>query len=298
MQKIKIGYFADGPWSHKAFVRLIKNKHLEFKFIVPRSDSSDMTLKYYAEAYNIAYQKSKNINSPEFIEQIKSYECDLFISLSFNQIFKNEIINLPPLKTINVHAGKLPFYRGRNVLNWALINGENEFGVTVHYVDEGIDTGDVIVQNLYPITEIDDYNTVLNRAYDYCAETLETAVEKFLFGNVIRTQQSSIHSTGFYCGGRLVGDEKLNWNQSSEEVFNFVRAICQPSGPGALSILNNEPFIINKVRHIKEAPVYIGIPGQVIGKNNKCLIVKTRNSFIEVVDFVGSFNPRIGDRFN
>jgi methionyl-tRNA formyltransferase len=65
--------------------------------------------------------------------------------MSFNQIFKSEIINLPRLKTINCHAGKLPFYRSRNILNWVLINDEKEFGITVHYVDEGIDTGDIIL---------------------------------------------------------------------------------------------------------------------------------------------------------
>ena len=64
--------------------------------------------------------------------------------MSFNQILKKKIINLPHLKTINCHAGKLPFYRGRNVLNRVLINDENEFGITIHYIDEGIDTGDIV----------------------------------------------------------------------------------------------------------------------------------------------------------
>jgi methionyl-tRNA formyltransferase len=94
--------------------------------------------------YNIDYLKYENINSKNFIERIKTYFCDLFVSMSFNQIFKDEIINLTPLRIINCHAGKLPFYRGRNILNWVLINDEKEFGITVHYVDEGIDTGDFI----------------------------------------------------------------------------------------------------------------------------------------------------------
>ncbi|MDR1522244.1 MAG: hypothetical protein LBS28_05280 [Streptococcaceae bacterium] len=85
------------------------------------------------------------MNSKEVINLLKKYNADLFISMSFNQIFKSEIINLPRLKTINCHAGKLPFYRSRNILNWVLINDEKEFGITVHYVDEGIDTGDIIL---------------------------------------------------------------------------------------------------------------------------------------------------------
>ena len=84
----------------------------------------------YAKKHNIPYFIEKNINSKMFIERVKKYNCDLFVSMSFDQIFKKEIINLPRLKTINCHAGKLPFYRGRNVLNWVLINDEKEFGIT------------------------------------------------------------------------------------------------------------------------------------------------------------------------
>lgn len=297
MKKIKIGYFADGPWSHKAFEKLIKKEWISFEFIVPRWDTKDFTLKSFADTYHIKYLKAANINNPEFLEEIEKFNCDLFISLSFNQIFKKQIINLPKLKSINVHAGKLPFYRGRNVLNWAIINGENEFGVTVHYIDEGIDTGDIILQNTYPITIQDDYNTVLNRAYEYCAETLELAVEKFLSPGVQGIPQSSIHPVGFYCGGREIGDEKLDWNQDSVKVFNFVRGICQPSGPGAITCIGTEIFVINKVKILPKAPVYIGIPGQIIGRNGKNLVVKTRDSFIEIVDYISSYRPKIGDRF-
>lgn len=297
MKKIKIGYFADGPWSHKAFERLITKDWASFAFIVPRWDTKDLTLKSYSDSHNIQYLKAKNINSRDFIDQIKEFDCDLFISLSFNQIFKREIIELPKFNSINVHAGKLPFYRGRNVLNWAIINGEKEFGVTVHYIDEGIDTGDIILQNTYSISNNDDYNTVLNRAYDYCAETLESAVEKFLAPDVPRIKQTSIHPVGFYCGGRTSGDEKLNWNQDSQNIFNFVRAICPPAGPGAISNINGESIIISKVKLIENAPTYIGIPGQVIGKNEMNPIVKTQDSFIEITDYSGSYKPKIGDRF-
>ena len=74
--------------------------------------------------------------------------------MSFNQIFRKDIINLTPIGIINCHAGKLPFYRGRNILNWVLINDEKEFGITVHFVDEGIDTGDIILQKTFPITDL------------------------------------------------------------------------------------------------------------------------------------------------
>ena len=154
--KLNVGYFADGPWSHVAFEKIIKDNDIQISFICVRYDTQDETLKNYAKKHNIDYVKNKNINSEEFISYISKFECDLFVSMSFNQIFKTEIINLPKYKTINCHAGMLPFYRGRNILNWALINDEKEFGITVHYVDEGIDTGDIILQRSYPISDNDN----------------------------------------------------------------------------------------------------------------------------------------------
>ena len=122
MKKIRVGYFADGPWSHLAFEKLIKDKTIVVLFIVPRSDTNDDTLKEYANKYNIDYLFPININSFKFIEKVKSYATDLLVSMSFNQIFKTSILEVPKLGVINCHAGRLPYYRGRNILNWVLIN--------------------------------------------------------------------------------------------------------------------------------------------------------------------------------
>lgn len=169
---MKIGYFGGGPWSHEAFKRIQEDDSIEIAFVTVRFDQRDSVLISLASQNQIPVEISKNINSDEFLERISKYKADLFVSMSFNQIFKNRTFNYPLLKTINCHAGKLPFYRGRNILNWALINNEKEFGITVHYIDEGIDTGDIILQRTYPIADADDYGTLLNTAYIGCAEAL------------------------------------------------------------------------------------------------------------------------------
>ena len=293
---LKIGYFADGPWSHLAFEKLISDKDITIKFICVRYDTQDQTLYKYCQQYNIDYLKHKDINSKEFVQHIRLYECDLFISMSFNQIFKKEIINLPKLKTINCHAGKLPFYRGRNILNWALINDEKEFGITVHYIDEGVDTGDIILQRLFPITEKDNYATLLKIAYIECANILYDAVILFKKQQVQRIKQTTIHPTGFYCSQRKAGDEILDWNQTSREIFNFVRAICEP-GPMARSFIDKHEIKINKVELIPNAPDYKNIIGAVIGIDKNTLIVKTKDSFIKIIEYSSSKKIKIGDRF-
>ena len=201
-EKLKIGYFADGPWSHEAFRLLIQDPSVSIQFIVPRFDTTDQQLFQLAKQYNIDYFSTSNINSSEFFLKISQYQCDLFVSMSFNQIFKTPIINLPTHKIINCHAGKLPFYRGRNILNWALINDEKEFGITIHFVDEGIDTGDIILQRSYSIKDEDDYSTLLKSAHGNCAKDLYDAIKMIQDGTLNRIEQNTIHPHGFYCGVR------------------------------------------------------------------------------------------------
>ena len=294
--KLSIGYFADGPWSHNAFQKIIKDKDITIKFICVRYDTNDQILKQFSEEYNIPYLKHKNINSDEFIDKIKRFNCDLFVSMSFNQIFKKRIINLPPLKCINCHAGKLPFYRGRNILNWALINDEKDFGITVHFIDEGIDTGDIILQKCFSISNNDNYASLLKIAHIECANILFESLTILKQGKATIKRQNEIDPIGSYCSTRVIGDEIINWNQTSRQLYNFVRAICLP-GPQARAFLNNKEMKINKVIEINNAPLYIGVNGAILFKDDSGFLIKTADTFVKVVDYEYSGKFKVGDRF-
>ena len=295
MNKIRVGYFADGPWSHLAFEKIIKDKSIEVIFIVPRSDTNDETLKEYCLKHKIDYLYPISINTPEFIEIAKSYNVDLFVSMSFNQIFKSAVLAVPKFGVINCHAGKLPFYRGRNILNWALINDEKDFGITVHFVDEDIDTGDIIKQNIYPINDLDDYNSILKVAYVECAIILYDTIKEIQNGSFRRIVQNTIHPIGFYCGIRGKGDEIINWNQTSRQLFNFIRAINKP-GPIATSSLKGKCVKINKANLIQNAPNYIGIPGQLLSKTKNGFIIKSSDNFLEISEIESDIKLKIGDK--
>lgn len=292
---MKIGYFADGPWAHKAFEKIVKDKSIKIAFITVRYDKKDEVLLDLANRYDIPVELSNNINSQEFIDAVKKYQADLFVSMSFNQIFRSEIMNLPKHKTINCHAGKLPFYRGRNILNWALINDEQEFGITVHYIDSGIDTGDIILQETYPITDQDDYKTLLERAYDGCADVLYRAIKMIQNNEVNVIKQADIDPVGTYCGMRYEGDEILDWNKSSREIFNFIRALCIP-GPQATSWIRGNKITINRAKLIEGAHSYKNIPGQVIGKTSNGLLIKTGDTMLEITEYTYPGKVKVGDR--
>lgn len=290
-----IGYFADGPWSHRALNKLLARESLDVAFICARFDNPDQTLKELAKKNNIPFCLNADINSLGFLKSIAHYGVDIFVSMSFNQIFRKATIAKPPLGTINCHAGKLPFYRGRNVLNWALINDEAEFGITVHYVDEGVDTGDIIRQQCFPIMDSDDYSTLLERSYDGCAVLLDQAIADIMDGTAIRKSQIDIHPHGFYCTARGPGDEILNWRQTARRVFNFVRAICPP-GPTARCFRGDDEIRIKRVEYLANAPTYVGIPGAVLAKDEAGFFVKTADSFVRVVDWEADVKLKVGDR--
>lgn len=295
-QKFKLGYFADGPWAHEALKRLVADESIKVCFICPRNDSHDGVLEELSKKYNIEWIVAENINSSAFQERLKLYECDLFVSMSFNQIFKEDTIDIPRFKTINCHAGKLPFYRGRNILNWALINDEKEFGITVHYVDKGVDTGDIILQRVFPITDSDNYYTLLNKAYIECADILCDAIRLIKSGSALRIPQALIHPIGFYCCQRKQGDEVIDWHQESRSIFNFIRALCPP-GPGARTFLKDKEVKINNSEIIPDAPIFKGIPGSVLGTSKSSIIVKTLDSSIKITEWEIDCKIKIGDRF-
>ena len=296
MKKLRIGYFADGPWSHEALKRLLLDNTLQIVFICARNDAPDPVLKVKAFENGLDFITHPKINSDEFLDRMIKYDCDLFVSMSFNQIFQTRLINLPTLKTINCHAGKLPYYRGRNILNWALINDEKEFGITVHYVNAGIDTGDIILQRCYSICDEDSYATLLERAYEGCAINLYDAIKIVQGGNVSAISQKDIDRLGFYCVARGEGDEQIDWNQKSRDIFNFVRAICRP-GPEATTYLGDMEIKINKLQYLPNAPAYKGFVGAVLGVELDGFFVKTLDSYIKVIEWSGYPKPHIGDRF-
>jgi methionyl-tRNA formyltransferase len=276
---MKIGYFADGPWSYATIKLLSKMSGVRILFIVPRFDTQDPILKQWAQDLNIPFIVSENVNDVEFIERVKIFNADLFLSMSFNQILKASILSVPHRGFINCHAGKLPFYRGRNPLNWALINDEKEFGITVHFIDEGIDTGDIIVQDIEHISDADDYASLLARAVEGCALSVEKAIKLLLADDFLPTKQSSIHPVGTYFGRRIAGDEFIDFNWSARRLFNFVRAITSP-GPCARFNVCGEEFAIGRLELIPGAPEYISTIGEVIGRSERGNIVKVGDSTV------------------
>lgn len=278
---MRIGYFGDGIWAQRALARLIDDPRYTIAFVAVRASRPDSTLVSLAEAKGIAMLRPAAVNASESLADIAGFAAELHVSMSYDQILREEILALPPRGTLNCHAGALPFYRGRNPLTWALINGETEFGITVHWVDLGIDTGDIVRQIKVPITATDTYATLLKTAETLCADALVDAISDVHGGTDKRVVQSTIDPVGLYCCRRREGDEEIDWASDSASLERFVRALVPP-GPGARTTWKDKSYAILAAELIPGARAYIGVPGEVIGRDAAGLLVKTGDSFIRI----------------
>lgn len=281
MSKLKLAYFGDGPWSHEALVTLAERKDdFEIVFVAPRFDYQDPELCRLARERGLEVKLFENVNAAEALEEIRACDLDVIVSMSFNQILRAPFLAIPRIGTVNCHAGALPRYRGRNILNWALINGETEFGVTAHFVDTGIDTGDILHQEMVPICKGAKYGDLLKLAYDACPRVLIAALDKLHNGTAVPQPQAEL-GKGFYCGRRGPGDEWIDWSWSAERIVNFVRAISPP-GPGAVTALGGQMVEVHDASFDPESPAYICTEGEVVGRDSSGVWVKASDRVVRL----------------
>jgi methionyl-tRNA formyltransferase len=228
---------------------------------------------------SIPIHRPANVNAREFVELAWKVSPDLGVSISYNQILRRPILDSARLGFVNFHAGKLPHYRGRNVVNWAIINGEEEIGLTAHFVDEGIDTGDIILQRTLPIGWTETYGEVLSRVVEAFPNFVVAALSQVASGQF--PLQPQAHLMGTYFSGRADGDEWLDWSDMSLNLYNKIRAITHP-GPGARTILGDSEIVVWSSLYDRSWPKYIATPGQVVGRSNSGVVVKTGDSTLVV----------------
>ena len=160
-----------------------------------------ISLKTYASveelaaAYGVNFFRCQRINEPDALERIRALKPDLIAVAVFSQILKAEVIAIPPMGCINVHASLLPKYRGPNPFYWVLRHGEQETGVTVCYLEEGIDAGDILLQEPIPILPEDTEITLRDKSAVVGARLLVEAIRRMQRGQVEPTRQNEAEAS-------------------------------------------------------------------------------------------------------
>lgn len=217
-----------------------------------------------------------NINHPIWVEKIKAISPDIIFSFYYRDLIKKDILNIPKYGCLNLHGSLLPKYRGRVPINWALINGETETGVTLHYMVEKADAGDIVGQEKFAIEDGDTAKTLHLKAKDATTKILNELLPAIKDNKAPRTPQNHSEATCF--GGRKPQDGEINWTKSACEIRNLVRAVTFPY-PGAFSFMGDRKCLIWSVAVADNAAKLR--PGTVISSSP--LVIACGNGAVKVL---------------
>jgi methionyl-tRNA formyltransferase len=234
-------------------------------------------VKECAFNYNIPVLQPTNLKSHEFLEQLKQYKANLQIVVAFRML-PEVVWAMPSWGTFNLHASLLPQYRGAAPINWAIINGEKETGVTTFFLRHEIDTGSIIFQEKEPIYETDNAGTLYGRLMKKGAQLVLKTVKAIESGNHSPTPQPDPleikHAPKIFketC--------EINWNQSSRRIVDFVRGLSPY--PAAWTFINGKVFKIYTASIGKRSHADANA-GELITDNKNFLQIKSTDGWVSV----------------
>ena len=198
-----------------------------------------------AAEQGITVYAPEDVNHPLWVDRIRAMAPEVIFSFYYRNLLSDDILNLAPKGAFNLHGSLLPKYRGRAPLNWVLVNGEKETGVTLHRMTNRADAGDIVAQQTVAIAD-SDVALSLHRKLCAASQTLlGDALPKIRSGQTQERAQNDADAT--YVGRRTPDDGRLTWEKPAQELHNLVRAVSDP-WPGAFGYVGTNKFIVWKSR--------------------------------------------------
>ena len=236
---MKIALIGQSAFGKAALEALVERGEHEIVgvFAAPDGRRRREPLATAAEAMGIPVWQFKRMRDQECIDVFRSLNADLCVMAYVTDIVPNEIINAPSNGTIQYHPSLLPLHRGPSSINWAIIQGDTETGLSIFWPDEGLDTGPILLQNRVEIASDDSVGSLyFNHLFPMGVEALIESVDLVTSGNAPRIAQDESGATyEGWCGSE---DARVDWSQDTSRVHNLIRG-CDPQ-PGAWTTLNDE----------------------------------------------------------
>ncbi|MFD1534105.1 methionyl-tRNA formyltransferase [Pseudonocardia aurantiaca] len=232
-----------------------------------------------AAAHGVPLITVRNLNTPENVARIGELQPDLILVVGWTRLLGTELLRMPPLGAVGFHASLLPHYRGRAPVNWALINGERETGNTMFFLDEGVDTGDVIDQRRIAILDEDDCASLYRKVADSAVDMLLEHLPRLKAGTAPRAAQDEGQAT--VMPRRRPEDGLIDWSRDTRSLFNWVRALTHPY-PGAFTFHNGRRLSVWRAAEAAPDPVTGAVPGRVFVGDDEQVHVATGNGLLRL----------------
>ncbi|MCR5177317.1 MAG: methionyl-tRNA formyltransferase [Anaerovibrio sp.] len=234
-------------------------------------------VKVKALEYGIPVWQPEKIKAADCVNHLREIKPDLIVVVAFGQILSQEILDIPPLGCVNVHASLLPRYRGAAPIHWSVINGETETGVTTMMMDAGLDTGDMLLKSRVEITADMTTGELHDKLARVGSGLLADTVDALMNGNITREKQDG--SLSNYASMLTKETGHIDWTRSAAEIHNLVRGLN--SWPVAWTVLNGKNYKVWRTRVLDD---YSGQPGQVLELTKTGFIVAAGTGAVEVLE--------------
>lgn len=255
-------------------------------------------VKQYAVENNLRVLQPEKLKNPDFLSELRYLEADLQIVVAFRML-PEVVWNMPPMGSVNLHGSLLPQYRGAAPINWAVINGEKETGVTTFKLKQEIDTGDILLQESFAIAETDNAGDVHDKMKEIGAQLLVKTIKGLADGSLQETPQflivSSESSDLSAANSRLTAHDSLllkhapklftqtcqiDWNKPVDEVYNLIRGLAPY--PTAFTFLKDKKLKVFTAKKVNETPP--DLPGKFTTDNKTWLQVACSNGSISILE--------------
>ncbi len=280
---MKVVYMGTPDFAVGALESIIKAGH-EVVLVVtqpdkPKGRGKEMQMtpvKKCAVEHNIPVFQPVKIKDAEAVEYLKTFEADIFVVAAFGQILSSEILHMPKYGCVNIHASLLPMYRGAAPIQAVIIHKEKETGVTIMQMDEGLDTGDMLMKEIIPIEANETGETLHDKLSELGAEMIVKALTAIEEGNVTPVPQGD----GETCYASMLKKEMgcIDWRKSADDIEHLVRGLYP--WPGTYTFLNGKMMKICAVA-LSDVPAN-GAPGEVSMVTKDSLFVNTGEGTLEI----------------
>ena len=250
-------------------------------------------VKQYAVEHGLKVMQPEKLKDPAFVEELRSLKADLQIVVAFRML--PEIVwSMPPLGTFNAHASLLPKYRGAAPINWAVINGETETGITTFFLKHEIDTGDIIQQVHIPIEETDNVEVIHDKLMVLSGKLVTETVDNIIAGTVTSIPQDQFKDVPLTPAPKIFRDTcRINWNQPTKLIYDFIRGLSP--NPAAWTTLDGKSVKIYETE--KELLTPHHAPGTIATDGRNYLKVTTADGWLNIktLQFEGKKRMPVAD---
>lgn len=241
--------------------------------------------KVLAEEYRVPVLQPEKIKTQEFLDELKELKPDLVCVTAYGKILPKDVLDLPPHGCINVHASLLPKYRGAAPINWALVRGETVTGITTMLMDEGMDTGDMLLKQELSITEDDDAGIISEKLSQMGGDLLLETISQLKQGVLEPEKQDESQAT--FAPMLKKSDGEIDWRKTAIEIHNLIRGMNP--WPGTFTKLGDKSLKIFRTKFVEGQ----GPPGEIIKSDRHALHVATAEGALEILELQLEGNKRL-----